>query len=59
MTRLLRLPEVIERTGLSRSRIYELLDQDGFPRPVKLGERANAWADVEIEDWIQRRLAAR
>lgn len=59
MTTLLRLPEVLARTKLSRSKLYELLDRGDFPKPVKIGARVNAWADTELEDWIQAQLAVR
>ncbi|MBV1916469.1 MAG: AlpA family transcriptional regulator [Sphingomonadaceae bacterium] len=59
MTTLLRLPEVLARTNLSRSKLYELLDAGQFPKPCKAGERVNTWADTEIEEWIQTRLADR
>ena len=59
MTTLLRLPAVKDRTGLSRSKIYELLDADAFPRPVKLSGRVNAWPDNEVDAWIKARLQER
>jgi prophage regulatory protein len=59
MTTLLRLPAVLERTGLSRSRLYELLNSQEFPRPVKLSARINAWPDSEIADWIAARIDGR
>ena len=59
MTTLLRLPAVVQRTGLSRAKIYVLLGENKFPRPVKLGERVNVWPDNEIEDWITARIAER
>lgn len=59
MTTFLRLPVVIERTGLSRSTIYALVDQGGFPKPVKLSERAIAWPDHEIAAWVEARCAER
>ena len=59
MTTLLRLPAVQHRTGLSRSRIYELIAADKFVRPVKLGERVIAFPDNEVDAWIQARLAER
>ena len=37
--RCLWLPEVLERTGLSRSTTYVRLEQGLFPRPVSLGAR--------------------
>lgn len=57
MTTLLRLPTVLQRTQLSRSKLYELLDQDRFPKPAKIGERVNAWRDSDIEEWINAQFA--
>lgn len=59
MTTLLRLPAVKDRTGLSRSRIYELLEAGQFPKPVKLSGRINAWPDNEVAAWIAARIAER
>lgn len=57
---LLRLPDVMARTALSRSGIYDLMANGRFPNPVKIGGgRLNAWPDKEIDDWIAARLAER
>jgi prophage regulatory protein len=56
MPRLLRLEAVKEITGLSRSTIYA---DPGFPRPVKIGERAVAWVEDEIKEWVDERIAMR
>ena len=56
--RFLRLPEVMARTGLSRSTIYVRLDQGRFPRPVSLGGRAVGWIEAEVNEWIRERIAA-
>lgn len=55
--RFLRLPEVMARTGLSRSTIYVRLEQGRFPRPVSLGGRAVGWIDSEIDEWMSNRVA--
>lgn len=55
--RFLRLPEVLERTGLSRSTIYVRLEQGLFPRPVSLGARAVGWIESEVDEWIRERIA--
>ena len=55
--RFLRLPEVLARTGLSRSTIYVRLDQGRFPRPVSPGGRAVGWIEVEVDEWIRERIA--
>ena len=56
--RFLRLPEVLARTGLSRSTIYVRLDQGRFPRPVSLGARAVGWIEAEVDAWMRERVAA-
>lgn len=49
----LRLPDVISRTGLSRSTIYKKIQEGEFPAPIKLGPRASAWIEGEIEEFLQ------
>lgn len=56
---LLRLPQVCERVGLSRSEIYRLISLKRFPRSVPLGERVVAWSAEEVEAWIEEKIAAR
>jgi prophage regulatory protein len=56
---LLRLPEVLERTGLSVSEIYRRIAQKTFPAPVKLGLRASAWASTEVDAWVRELIEVR
>lgn len=58
MPRLLKLADVMERTSLSRSKIYELMAEKAFPKPAKVATR-NCWSDAEISDWIEATLEAR
>lgn len=55
--RLLRLPKVCERSGLSRSRIYD--PASNFPKPVKIGPRAVGWVESEVDQWVKDRIAER
>ena len=55
----LRLPEVKSRTGFSRSSIYLFVKCGTFPRPVRIGGRAVAWLESDIDAWIEARLAQR
>ena len=57
--RMLRLRGVEECVGFSRSAIYRAMEEDGFPRPVKIGRRAVAWVESEILAWLELKLAAR
>ena len=54
---LLRLPDVLERVGLSRSSLYQLVAAGRFPKPVALSSRAVGWSSTAIADWIQDRIA--
>ena len=56
---LITLESVIERTTISKSRIYDAIRKGAFPRPVPVGERRRAWIESEIEDWIDARVAER
>lgn len=55
-TRMVRLPEVLDRTGLSRSTVYRRMDLGEFPKPYPLSSRIVAWAENEIDQWIAERL---
>ena len=59
MIRLLRLPQVQAMTGFSRAEIYRLVALGRFPKQVHIGQRAVAWSSSEVEDWVERRVAAR
>jgi prophage regulatory protein len=54
--RMLRLPDVLKRTALSRSQIYRLIEQNDFPKQVRLGERAAGWVEEEVESWLRERI---
>lgn len=51
---ILRMPVVMERTGLSRSAIYQRIAQENFPRPIPLGRRAVGWLEADVEKWLER-----
>ena len=55
--RLLRLPDVKRRTGLSRSTIYAYISAGEFPKGIRLGARCVAWAESEIDSWIACHIA--
>lgn len=50
--RILRLPEVLLRTGLSRSTIYARISESRFPAQRKLGTKIVGWYESEIDGWI-------
>lgn len=53
--RMLRRAQVLERVGLGRSSLYAMMAHGAFPRPVRIGQRAVAWSERSITDWIASR----
>jgi prophage regulatory protein len=57
---ILRLPRVIEVCGYSKPRIYALIKDGKFPRPVPLaGGGAVGWLESELVEWQRARVADR
>lgn len=50
--RILRLPEVKIRTGLSRSGIYAKIEAGTFPGQKKLGLKIVGWYESDVSEWI-------
>jgi len=54
--KILRLPEVKETSGLSRSSIYLGMKNGTFPQSIQLGTRMVGWSSEAIDDWIEKKL---
>lgn len=54
--RIIRLPELINRTGLGRSTIYQLIN-DGKLNRIKLGARSMGFLEKEVDDWIASKVS--
>jgi prophage regulatory protein len=50
-----RIPAVLEATGLGRSTVYRLIAEHAFPAPVKLVKRAVGWRDDDVRRWTSGR----
>jgi len=59
MTQILRLPEVIKYSGLSRSTIYSYIDQGLWTKPVSLGARSVGWPMQEVEAINRARISGK
>lgn len=57
--RILRLNEVMDKTGLKKTSIYKLINNKAFPEALALGERAVGWLESEIDSWITERIKQR
>ena len=56
--KVIRLPVVIDKTGLSRSSIYLRMSKGEFPKSISLGDRAIGWLEISVEKWIDEKIAA-
>ena len=53
---ILRLPAVMERTGLSRSSVYKLIAEGRFPKQVRLSKRSVGWLQSELNSWVRQQI---
>ena len=57
-TKLLRLPQVKESTGLSKSSIYARIAEGTFPKQISIGPRLVVWVESDIQNWIAELVSA-
>lgn len=57
--RVLRRKEVISMVGLGTTRLYELISEGKFPKPIKLSVRSVGWLESEVQGWIKERAECR
>lgn len=57
--RFIKLKEVMDCTGLGRSTIYKYIENQQFPKQISLGDRAVAWIESEVTEWMLERIAER
>ncbi len=50
---LLPLHDVEAIVGYKKSKIYNLMAEDKFPQPVRLGKRTVRWKNSAISSWIE------
>jgi prophage regulatory protein len=53
--KILRLPAVIEKTGLSKTALYRLINAGKFVPAVKLSDRARGYDEADVDGWLKAR----
>jgi len=53
--RALRMLDIQHKTGLSKTHIYRLIKRGLFPKPFHLSERAIAFFESDIDNWLNER----
>ena len=54
--KILRLPAVKTKTGLSRSTIYARISQGTFPSALTLGPNTVEWLEADVDAWIDKQI---
>ena len=54
--RILRITDVVDRVGLSRSTVYFLIKTKAFPAPAKIG-KCSCWLIGDIDNWIENKFS--
>ncbi|MEZ5452315.1 MAG: AlpA family phage regulatory protein [Thiothrix sp.] len=53
--RFIRLPEVLQITGLSKSVLYENIRIGVFPDPYRISKHCSGWKYSEVLAWVESR----
>ena len=56
--KLLRLPQVKQTTGLSKTTIYARIAEGNFTKQIPLGPRLVVWVESDIQNWISEQVSA-
>lgn len=57
--RFINLRDVLDRTSISKTHTYRLINAGKFPRPVPLGPHRIAFVESEVDEWMDSRLQLR
>ena len=56
---IVRRPDVLRRVSVRKTKLYDLIQFDGFPWPVPIGVVGRGWVLREVEDWLRARYERR
>ncbi len=51
----IRLGQVLDLTGVSKTTVWRWVREGRFPKPFKLGLNCSAWRLDEVEQWLSSR----
>ncbi|WP_230682687.1 helix-turn-helix transcriptional regulator [Vibrio crassostreae] len=52
MMRLIRMREVLDKTGLSKATLYRLIAAGKFPASIQIAYRAVAWEESQVDEYL-------
>ena len=56
--KIIRLPQVMEMTGLKKSSIYNMVKDksSNFPPIIKIGIRSSGWSWLAVQKWVDDKI---
>lgn len=56
--RVYKLADIVEIYAMSRSSVYRAMENDGFPKAMKLSGRSVGWDRQSVDTWFDNRPTA-
>lgn len=57
--RFVKLRDVVDRLGIARSTLYDMIASGEFPEPIVLRNRLHCWLESDIEEYMSQKIAQR
>ena len=54
--RFLGIPEIVNRTGMSKVTIYNRINQGFFPKQIPIGANLVVWFERDFQQWMQEQV---
>lgn len=55
---LIKIEVVMQQIGFGRTKLYDMIQLEEFPAPIKLG-RYSRWSQIEVQEWIESQKSKR
>ena len=55
--RFIRLPQVVEMTGMGKTFIYARISDGTFPKQIQHGGKSVVWNERDVIDWMNQQIA--
>ena len=49
---LIRIPKVMDKTGVAKSTLWLWVSKGTFPKPIKLSPKITVWIEDEVNEWM-------
>jgi len=57
--RFLRIPEIVQRTGMSKATVYNRINQGLFPKQIPIGANLVVWLESDVQKCMKEQTDKR